>query len=182
MIKRDDVIGMNNRERMALLRAGHAIAPAALDDFAYRGISLGLPKLVERLTWTTFQKTFYRDPSTGHLRGWNVRVEQRGLDAETVPKMKHGAPFTFGHYRVIAPSEVRVPDGCDRGLVIHYGLGGNAALDPINRGRDPLVALNEGDASLLLGWTYLDVFGLLVSTPSFFLLEREHPVAYVANP
>ncbi len=179
MMRRDDVLRLDRAALMKLLRAGHAIDPAALDGHAYRGVSLGLPGLVERLTWKTFQKTFYRDPATGHLRGWNVRVEQRGLDAPSVARTRHGVPVTFGHYRVIAPSEVRAPAGCDRGLVIHYGLGANAALDPINRVRDPLVALNPGDASLLLGWSYADVLGVLVPTPSFFVLEREGPIGYV---
>ena len=53
-----------------------------------RGTSLGLPALVEKLTWKTFQKTFYRDPRTGRLLGWNVRLEQDGLDAPSRPRLK----------------------------------------------------------------------------------------------
>ncbi len=54
---------------------GHPVDPRALEGWAYRGTSLGLPRVVERLTWKTFQKTFYRDPFSGALRGWNVRLE-----------------------------------------------------------------------------------------------------------
>jgi len=60
------------------LRAGHPIDEHALDDAEYQGISVGLPKFVERFTWKTFTKTFHRDPATGELRGWNVRMEQTG--------------------------------------------------------------------------------------------------------
>ncbi len=101
MITRDELISMPRHALMGVLRDGYPIDPAALDDTEYRGISLGLPAFLERLTWKTFQKTFHRDPETGHLRGWNVRIEQRGLDAESVPLVKRGAPFTFGHYRVV---------------------------------------------------------------------------------
>ena len=61
--------------------AGHPVDPAQLEGWVYRGTSLGLPSLVERLTWKTFQKAFWRDPATGRLLGWNVRLEQDGLDA-----------------------------------------------------------------------------------------------------
>ena len=44
-----------------------------------RGISLGLPAWVERLSWKKFAKAFHRDPRTQRLRGWNVRIEQGAL-------------------------------------------------------------------------------------------------------
>jgi len=142
---RDDLLAMRRPQLAAALRGGHPIDPAALDDTAYRGISLGLPRWAERLSWKTFQKTFHRDPGSGALRGWNVRVEQRGLDAASVALVRRGEPFTFGPYVV----------------------------------RDPIVALNEGSVELLLGWSYVDLGLLRVPTPSFFLLEREGPLAHV---
>ncbi|RLB64229.1 MAG: hypothetical protein DRI90_05055, partial [Deltaproteobacteria bacterium] len=63
---------------MDLLTSGHSIDPRQLDDVEYRGISLGLPAIVEKLTWKKFKKVFHRDPATGVLRGWNVRMEQNG--------------------------------------------------------------------------------------------------------
>lgn len=66
------------RHRLAeVLASGHPIDPAALAGAAYRGVSLGLPPLVERLSWKTFQKTFLRDPSSGELWGWNVQAARR---------------------------------------------------------------------------------------------------------
>ena len=63
--------------------------------------------------------------------------------------------------------------------MIDYGLGDNPRLDPIRRGRDPLVALEKGSVERLLGWTYLDLGVGRVGTPSYFLLEREGPLSYV---
>ncbi len=167
-----DIARLTNRELRALLREGHPIDPAALDDSAYRGVSLGLPRLLERLSWKTFRKVFHRDPARGTLRGWNVRVEQRGVDAPSRARMRRGEEWTFGHYVVCNPLPDRAPQGVAHALLLDYGAGRNARLDPISRVRDPLVAINAGSVELLLGYTYLDL-GMLVDTPSFFTLERE---------
>lgn len=167
---------------MGVLRDGYPIDPGELDDTEYRGVALGLPGFVERITWKTFQKTFHRDPATGHLRGWNVRIEQRGIDADSVPLVKRGAPFTFGHYRVVPLDPARSPRGLRTGLLIDYGRGGNARLDPLAMARDPLVAVNPGSADLLLGWTWLEIGPMQLGTPSFFSLQRERPLTHRASP
>jgi hypothetical protein len=164
------------------LLEGHRVEPEAIENRCYRGVSLGLPPWVERLSWKTFRKTFHRDPRTGHLRGWNVRMAQTGLDGPAEPLEKNGRPFTFGHYRVVEPAGHRVPRGCDRGLLIHYGLGGNGLLDPLRFMRDPLVALTEGSVEVLLGWSYMNPPFLTLGTPSYFLLFREGPLVFVADP
>ena len=64
----------------ARILAGHPVDPSALEGWAYRGTSLGLPRFIEKLTWKTFQKTFWREPSSGRLLGWNVRLEQAGAE------------------------------------------------------------------------------------------------------
>ena len=162
---------MSSKELKAQLASGHAIDPEVLNDTEYRGVSLGLPAWVERLTWKTFMKTFHRDPATGRLRGWNVKLEQDGLDAGPRAKVKKGQPLTFGHYEVV-PGQGRP------GLLIHYGLGKNSALDPARLLRDPIVAIHAGSAELLLGWSYLDL-GFAVPTPSYFTLERVGPLSHV---
>lgn len=180
-MERSAILELGRKELGELLATGHAIDAAALDDTEYRGISLGLPNVIERLSWKTFQKTFHRDPATGALRGWNVRIEQRGLDAPSVPlRRKDGLPHTFGHYRVVPLG--RTPQPCGPGLLIHYGLGGNGRLDPMSRLRDPIVALEAGSVERLLGWTYVDLGPRQVGTPSYFLLEREGKLSHVAHP
>jgi len=178
-----ELLGLSRRELMELLRAGHPIDPARLDDQAYCGISLGLPAWVERLSWKKFEKVFHRDPRSGVLRGWNVRVAQNALDAPWLPLTQAGRPVTFGHFRVVAPAGHRVPIGCDRGLLIHYGLGPGRRLDPLRRLRDPIVALEPDSVDPLLGWSYLAVVaGVIMPTPSFFVLERPRPLSHRAEP
>lgn len=165
---RAELLAAPRAELRARLAAGHRIDPAWLDDTVYRGISLGLPAWIERLTWKQFAKAFHRDPATGRLRGWNVRIEQDGLDRPWRPRRRGGRPWTFGHFAVV-----------DEGarLLLDYGAGGNRRLDPSGALRDPLVALRAGSAELLLGCTELAIGPARVPTPSFFLLEREGPLA-----
>jgi len=159
-----DLLDLPLKELARLLREGHPVDPTALDDRQYRGTSLGLPRWVERLTWKTFVKTFHRDPATGALRGWNVRLEQDGLDAPVRPKTNRaGDPRTFGHYVVVDD-----PDP-GPGLLIKY------TLSPL---RDPLVALNPGDPALLLGMTYVHL-GLKISTLSYFSLQLDGPLEFI---
>ncbi|MBO6939715.1 MAG: hypothetical protein JJ863_32390 [Deltaproteobacteria bacterium] len=169
-----------------LLEGGHPVPENVLAGNEFRGVSLGLPTVLEKLTWKKFRKAFHRDERTGALRGWNVRLEQDGLDAPDRPKQKRGEPFTFGHFAVVplagyAPAgyrgrQVRVPAG----RMLDYGKGDNG-LDPIRFLRDPIVAVREGDGSLLFGWSYLDLGLRRVATPSFFTLELAGPVTHVPS-
>jgi hypothetical protein len=172
--------GLSTSELQTRLQNGHAIDPTTLDNLAYRGISLGLPAWVESLTWKKFRKTFYRDPATGELRGWNVRLKQNGLDAADEPLLRKGTQFTFGHYAVTDGSDRRMPAGTDGGLLIDYGRSTrNPRLDFTRLLRDPVVALQPGDSSVLLGWSYVEFGPFNVSTPSYFLLVDPLPIDHV---
>ncbi|HEY5944403.1 MAG TPA: hypothetical protein VIV40_02885 [Kofleriaceae bacterium] len=171
MIERADVLAASRRELRALLESGHPIDAARLDDTVYRGISLGLPTWVERMTWKKFAKVFHRDPATCALRGWNMRVEQDGLDRPWRGRVRGGRPWTFGHFAVI--------DERDR-LLLDYGV--NRWSDPIRTLRDPLVALHVDSVDLLLGGSYLEIGPARIPTPSYFLLERDRPLAYADVP
>jgi hypothetical protein len=160
---------------------GHPVDPEQLEGWAYRGTSLGLPSVIEKLTWKTFQKTFWRDPRTHQLFGWNVRLEQDGIDAPSRPKIRRGKPVTEWNYEVIAPSAgVPMPRGFDRGLIIDYSRAKNAP-GPVFFTKDPLVALTPGSADELLGVSYLVVAGRCVETPTYFTLEREQRIDFVPD-
>jgi len=159
--------GAGRAELKRRLASGHRVDASAIEGWVYRGTSLGLPRLVERLTWKTFQKAFWRDPLTGRLMGWNVRLEQDGLDAPSRPKRaRDGAPVTVWFYEVLETGG---------GLVIDYSRGPNPPLELTRLVTDPLVSLVPGDADLLLGVSRVGP----VDTPTYFMLEREHPVAGV---
>lgn len=166
-----------NAELRQRIVEGHPVDPAALEGYAYRGTSLGLPRLVELATWKTFQKTFWRHPGSGRLLGWNVRLHQDGVDAPSRPKTKRGVPVTEWNYEVIAAEGVPMPEGFGRGLVIDYSLAPNPLTQRIVK--DPLVALEPGNADELLGVSYLVLGGRSVETPTYFTLERDGPIDFV---
>lgn len=173
-----DLVAAPRSDLPRLLRAGHPIDPHALDQSIYRGVSLGLPRWVEKLTWKTFAKTFYRPAPDAPLFGWNVRVEQTGIDGPLLPKMRGGKPRCFGYYGVTTSEGFPLPKDLRHGLLIQYRFGPNSPLDPIRLVRDPLVAIHKDDASLLLGWSYVHLGGVLW-TPSYFALQKEGPLDYV---
>jgi hypothetical protein len=173
-----DLRHASRRELRQHILDGHPVDPSALEGWAYRGTSLGLPSFVERLSWKTFQKTFYREPVSGRLVGWNVRLEQDGIDAPSRPKLRDGVPVTEWHYEVLEPTGVPMPRGFDRGLVIDYS---RAAHPPFSMRfmKDPLVALAKGSADELIGVSYVVIAGGCIETPTYFTLEREHRIEYV---
>ncbi len=156
---------------------GHPVDPAAIEGYAYRGTSLGLPRVIELATWKTFQKTFWRHPTSKRLLGWNVRLHQDGIDAPSRPKRRRGEPVTEWNYEVIPPAGVPMPAGFDRGLVIDYSLTPNPITQRIVK--DPLVALERDNPDALLGVSYLVVGGRCIETPTYFTLERDHVIDFV---
>jgi hypothetical protein len=156
---------------------GHPVDPAALEGYAFRGTSLGLPSFVERLTWKTFQKTFYRHRRTGKLVGWNVRLAQDGIDAPSRPKRRRGEPIVQWPYEVTESDGVPMPPGFDRGLVIDYGRAPNLPQQRLVK--DPLVALEAGNADALIGVSYVVIGGRCIETPTYFTLERDHRIDWV---
>ncbi|MBX3183578.1 MAG: hypothetical protein KIT72_05600 [Polyangiaceae bacterium] len=179
----EDLRAMRPSELAELLARGYSIEASELEDTEYNGVSLGLPRLIERLTWTKFIKTFHRDPQSGKLRGWNVRVVQTPLsDPRWEPQLeKDGSPKSFGHYEVRELGDYQVPSALTRGLMIDYAPGASS-LSPMSRLRDPIVALEPGHTELLLGWSYLDLGGARLKTPSYFALLRGGPLSHIAQP
>lgn len=169
----------SRRELRERLLAGHPVDPAALEGFAYRGTALGMPGFVERLSWKTFQKTFWRHDD-GRLLGWNVRLHQDGVDAPSRPIEKGGEPWCTWFYEVV-PGGVPAPTGFDRGLFIDYARGPNPRLDVIRWVKDPLVALAPGDADALMGVSYAVIGGRCLTTPTWFTLERDHAITHVPS-
>ncbi len=176
-----ELLSLSRPELAQQLALGHAIDPAALDDSEYRGVSLGLPRFIERLTWKVFKKAFHRDGKTGRLRGWNVRLEQDGIDAPARDMLQGGRRVTFGHFEVRAADHGE-PRDVSQSLVLDYALGKNARLDPTAIVLDYLVAVEPGNAELLLGRLALDLRAARINTPSYFILERDAPLAELASP
>jgi hypothetical protein len=147
---------LSSRELAAAFAAGHRFDPQAIAGWIYRGTSLGLPAWIERLTWTKFAKAFHRDGD--RLRGWNLRIEDDGLDRPWRPRLRRGRAITFGHFDIVDR---------DGAVVLDYATG-RGVLRVL---RDPLVALDDR-ADTLLGRSLVQLGRATIPTPSYFLLER----------
>ncbi len=152
------------RPKLSEIFAG--ASPVALESIAnyrYNGISLGLPGWVERLSWKKFCKDFIRK-SDGSVHGWNVRVEQDGLQSPWQPQQRRGKEWRFG------PFGVRTACTSPH-LEIDYSHG-TSGFSPLRLLRDPLRSL-DASGDILLGRSLVDVGGgRRLSTPSWFVLER----------
>ena len=177
-----DFLTLDRKALAQALYGGHAVDTESLAGWLYRGVSLGLPSWVDRLAWKTFAKTFYRDPESGVLRGWNLRLEQTGLEGAIQPLKQNGVDFHFGHFQVRPLSEYTLPWPIREGCMLDYGLGGNARFDPVGSLRDPLVSIDSRRSDLLLGWSYVELGFRRIATPSYFVLERAEPLKNIFAP
>jgi hypothetical protein len=158
-------------DRRELLRRGEPVSPRTLEGLAFRGEALDLHPAVERLTWRWFQKVFWREPGTGLLLGWNVRLHQDGPDAPSRPLERGGEPDCRWFFEV---SPTRGLGGLDTVMVDYARRSGR--WDPMRWIKDPLVHVTP---DLLLGVSWLVVRGRVLPTPTWFTLRPEHEVRHV---
>ncbi len=168
-----DLIGRPAAELHALLQGGGPLDLEAMADTRYLGLDLSLPPMMARLLWKTFRKTFHQDGDL--LRGWNVRLEQRGLEGAQAPLLdRAGRPLTFGHYHVRSTAGLRFPRWSGAHY-LDYTVAGNRRLDLARFGFTPLVSLDH-DSSLLLGWEVFRFGPLMAPLPLYYALRREGPL------
>jgi hypothetical protein len=183
MLSLEDLLSMDRPALAGVMRRGHALDLDALAESHYLGADLSLPPLMNRILWKTFRKTFHRDPGTGELRGWNVRMQQPGVRGPVRPMLdRRGHLRSFGHYVVRDASSIRWPKGLRPAHYLDYGHAGNLRRDPAALGATPLVAVNEGSMDLLLGWEVLRIAGRLLPLPDYWALERQGSLGEVVAP
>ncbi len=159
---------MSVTELREVFRNGVSFNPSRLEDTEYVGVSLGLPSVVERLSWTTFMKVFHRDGDI--VRGWNVRLRQTGIDGAVEPLLRSGVPHTFGHFLVRRSNTGERRSHSPSTVLLDYtAFLQSPALMLM---RDPLVSLDGGLGDRLLGFSYVALGCTTVRTPSFFVLQR----------
>ncbi len=173
-----DILALSQPQLHAIVARGAPLDIEALADTTYTGIDLSMPAVFHRLFWKSFRKTFHRDPESGRLRGWNVKVEQTGWDSPPAPRRdRSGRPLTFGHYEV-RPADQRFPRGWQGGHYLDYRVAGNRFADfPARAGFCPLVAVNPGESDLLLGWEVFAIGSLRIPLRDYWVLVREGPLA-----
>ena len=177
----DDLMAMDRRALRQVIDQGSPLDPATLAERMYLGVDLSLPNFARKLLWHTFRKTFHRDGE--QVRGWNVRMEQNGIDGPRRPLVdRRGRPITFGHYRIRERGEARFPGGWTGAHFLDYGVAGNTFLDLARFGYTPLVAVNAGSQDLLLGWEVFKIGPAFLPLPLFWALRYEGPLDEVIPP
>jgi len=140
------------RELESELAGGTAAHPQDFAGYAFRGVSLGLPKLVDKLLWKTFAKVFV--PDGNEVRGFNLRIVQ----GQPTYRPRARKP-RFGEFVAVAEGDA---------TVLEYGLA-NPRWHPLAPMRDRIVSRGP---DLFLGRAYVALLGREISTPSYFTLER----------
>lgn len=169
----DDLLHLDRRALSALITAGHPVDIDALRNREFNGVSLGLPRVVERFTWKKFKKVFV-DAEDGTVRGYNEAVEDTPLSEPWISKRRRGVPVRYWPFRLRPVNGTSVPRSWDRGLLIDYGPP-HRLWQPMGRMKDPIVALEPGSHELLLGVSYVDLGPLKIPTPTYFALMPGDP-------
>ncbi len=175
-----DLIRMDAAALHEVMVRGHPLEPDALAGRMFLGVDLSLPGWARKVLWHTFRKTFVRDEASGELRGWNVRMEQHGVEGARTPlRDRRGEPITFGHYRLRSAAGIRFPKGWSGAHFLDYGSSGNRFTDPARLGYTPLVAVNAGRQDLLLGWEVFKLGPAMLPLPLYWALRDEGPLDVV---
>lgn len=173
----EDLMAMDAKALHEVLLRGHPLDPEKLAGKAYLGVDLSLPDLARKILWHTFRKTFVKDEATGDVRGWNVRMEQHGVNGPRIPmRNRKGKAITFGHYIVRTRDGIEFPQNYRGTHYLDYGTVGNPFLDLARLGFTPLVAVNAGSQDLLLGWEVFRIAGKFAPMPLYWALRVEGPV------
>ena len=139
----------------------------AIVGWEFRGINH--PAWASVLGIKKFIKGFYRQDA--RVMGYNCPVEQNILDGRWVAKPEDTAPKRFGFYEVAPVDPTRRDNFYLHAVLLDYGRGGNAKLDPTAGLRDYLVQVDPANPDLFLGKAYYALGPARVPT-NFFILER----------
>lgn len=144
----------------------------ALVGWEFRGINhmplnaLGVADLVGI---KKFVKGFFREGD--RVMGYNIRVARNVLDGRWHLKPSDSEPKRFGFYEVAPVDPTARDNEYLHALLLDYGKGGNAKLDPTAGLRDYLVQVDANNPDLYLGKAYYAI-GPMRLVSNFFILER----------
>lgn len=151
------------------LRRGQPPSMETLVGYEFRGANVGA--VPRRLGLQKFIKGFFDGPDS--VEGYNIRVDQNGLDAPWAPKLDHEQPRRFGFYVV---SRADGPDSrYPNALLLDYGASQRNPRTRIERAlRDYLTVPDPNRSDVLLGKAYLAA-GPARLPVGYFVIERSQP-------
>jgi len=177
----EDLLSMKGPQLHQLLETGTPPDPAALVDRQWLGSDLSMPWIGHKVLWQTFRKTFVRDEVRGDVRGWNVKLEQRGTRGRQVPRRnRDGSEKTFAHYRIRNGEKIDWPRGLRCSTYLDYTIAGSPF--PENLAFTPIVSVNGDDNDLILGWEIFKVGPRLIAPSMYWAIRPDGPLAQIVDP
>ena len=155
------------------LRNGQRPPVETLVGYEYRGANIGA--IPRRLGLQKFIKGFFDGPDS--IEGYNIAVDQNGLEAAWTPKPDHDQPRRFGFY-LVSPLRMQGRGRDSRypnAVLLDYGASPRNPRMRIERAlRDYLVVPDPNRSDVLLGKAYLAA-GRARLPVGFFVIERLRP-------
>jgi len=145
----------------------------ALVGWEFRGINrmpLNAINFAYAIGIKKFVKGFFR-AEDGRVMGYNIPVARNVLDGRWHLKPSDSEPKRFGFYEVAPVDPTARDNEYLHAVLLDYGKGGNAKLDPTAGLRDYLVQVDANNPDLYLGKAYYAIGPARLST-NFFILER----------
>jgi hypothetical protein len=155
-----------------LMRGGQSPPAESLVNFEWRGYNTGWQARL--LGIQKFIKGFFL--AGGDIEGYNIPVEQNGLEAAWLHEPSSEYPRRYAFF-VVTPVDPSTPDRLYPGaLLLNYGASRRSTDAPAiaRRIRDYLVLPDPADPDVLLGKAYL-AFGSLRLPSNYFILQRLRP-------
>ncbi|MEW6439586.1 MAG: hypothetical protein AB1640_01505 [bacterium] len=168
-----------DRDLEYVMRRGGTPELEGLVGYDFKGYNL--PLITQVLGFRKFKKGFFLDEGQsvegGEISGYNMVVEQDGLDAAWTAKPSESDPRRHSFFRVYKVRHSELDSLYPAALLLNYSMGSNPLWNPARTLRDYLVQVDPANPNLLLGKAYV-ALGTLRAFPSFFVLERQNESSY----
>jgi len=153
------------------MRSARGPAPESLAGYEWRGFNLSWR--VKLLGLQKFVKGFFQAGPV--IEGYNIPVEQNGLEGPWLPKPTPANPRRYAFYTVAAVDAHGVDHLYPQAILLDYGASPRNPPGAVERRlRDYVVQPDPANADLLLGKAYF-AFGRVRLASNFFVIERLGP-------
>lgn len=158
----------SNSQLETILRAAKGPALESLVGFEWRGCNTSWR--LKAMGLQKFIKGFFQEGE--RVEGYNIPVQQNGLDAPWLDQPTTESPKRFAFYLVTQVDRESADNLYPQAILLDYGASRRNPAYAIERLiRDYLVQLDPTNPDLLLGKAYLTI-GTLRLPSNFFVIER----------
>jgi hypothetical protein len=171
----EQLASLRNDQLEAVLKAGTPPTAADLTGYEFRGWNQNSG--TDIIGTRKFIKGFYGVMPDGTGWGYNMPVEQTGMNQPWKPKQQNGKDIRYGFFRLLPGT--RMKDSVYPAmLVVDYRQWPDYfVLSPIKYTVDYLAFVDPGNPNLILGKSYSQFLGLRMFL-GFFLLDRLRQSGY----